>query len=110
MGSGPWRGSASWCFCGSRWKSIRGLLRLVPLANRGRGAEMLHETASAIWYWMLGRLVSMTALRFLTAVGLWVICERGWELDKTAAFTSRGSWSSAPDGSVYRSHGAKGGA
>lgn len=50
-----------------------GLLRLVPPARRRRGAEILHETASAIWYWMLGRLFSMTVLGVLTAVGLWII-------------------------------------
>jgi predicted PurR-regulated permease PerM len=50
-----------------------GLLRLVPPAHRGRGSEILHETASAIWYWMLGRLVSMTTLGFLIAVSLWAI-------------------------------------
>jgi predicted PurR-regulated permease PerM len=47
-----------------------GLLRLVPPPRRGRVAEILHETASALWYWTLGRLVSMTALGVLTAVGL----------------------------------------
>jgi predicted PurR-regulated permease PerM len=52
---------------------IAGLLRLVPLPRRPRTAEILDETASAIWYWMLGRLVSMTTLGFLTAVGLWAI-------------------------------------
>lgn len=36
------------------------LVQLVPLARRPRAAEILHETASAIWYWMLGRLFSMT--------------------------------------------------
>jgi predicted PurR-regulated permease PerM len=50
-----------------------GLLRLVPPARRQRGAEILHETASAIWYWMLGRLFSMTVLGCLTAVGLWAL-------------------------------------
>jgi predicted PurR-regulated permease PerM len=52
---------------------ITGLLRLVPPPRRGRVAEILHETASSIWYWVLGRLVSMTALGFFTAVGLWAI-------------------------------------
>jgi predicted PurR-regulated permease PerM len=50
-----------------------GLLRLVPPARRPRAAEILHETASAIWYWMMGRLFSMTVLGVLTALGLWVI-------------------------------------
>ena len=50
-----------------------GLLWPVPPVHRRRGAEILHETASAIWYWMLGRLVSMTTLGFLIAVVLWAI-------------------------------------
>lgn len=50
-----------------------GVLRLVRPAHRRRGAEILHETASAIWYWMLGRLFSMTVLGVLTGIGLWVI-------------------------------------
>lgn len=51
----------------------KGLLRLAPPAYRERGAEILNETAGAIWYWMLGRLVSMTTLGVLVATGLWII-------------------------------------
>ena len=50
-----------------------GLVRLVPPARRARAEEILHETASAIWYWMLGRLFSMTVLGVLTALGLWLL-------------------------------------
>lgn len=49
------------------------LLRLVPLSRRPRAGEIQHETASAIWYWMLGRLFSMTVLGVLTALGLWLL-------------------------------------
>lgn len=49
------------------------LVRLVPPTRRPRAAEILHETASAIWYWMLGRLFSMTVLGVITAIGLWII-------------------------------------
>lgn len=52
---------------------VSGLLRLVPAARRPRAAEILRETANAIWYWMMGRLFSMTALGVLTALGLWAI-------------------------------------
>jgi predicted PurR-regulated permease PerM len=52
---------------------ISGLVRLVPRGRRARCGEILHETVSAIWYWMLGRLVSMTSLDFLVAMGLWII-------------------------------------
>lgn len=47
------------------------LLRLVPPARRRRAGEVEHETANALWYWMLGRMFSMTVLGLLTAVGLW---------------------------------------
>ncbi|HZT88664.1 MAG TPA: AI-2E family transporter [Stellaceae bacterium] len=50
-----------------------GALRLVPRDRRERTAEIMHEAASAIWYWMLGRFFSMTVLGALTALGLWLI-------------------------------------
>jgi predicted PurR-regulated permease PerM len=51
----------------------RGLLRLVPPARRGRAAEIMRETASAIWYWILGRFFAMAALGMLSGMGLWLI-------------------------------------
>jgi predicted PurR-regulated permease PerM len=50
-----------------------GLVRLVPPARRARATEILHEAASAMWHWMLGRLFSMTVLGVMTAVGLWLL-------------------------------------
>ena len=50
-----------------------GLVRLAPPARRARAAEILHETASAMWYWMLGRLFSMAVLGVMTAIGLWLL-------------------------------------
>lgn len=50
-----------------------GLVLLVPPARRARATEILHEAASAMWYWMLGRLFSMTALGVMTAIGLWLL-------------------------------------
>jgi predicted PurR-regulated permease PerM len=50
-----------------------GLVMLVPLARRARAAEILQEAASAMWYWMLGRLVSMTVLGCMVALGLWLL-------------------------------------
>lgn len=52
---------------------VGGLVRLVPPVRRQRAAEVMHETASAIWYWMQGRLFSMTMLGGLTALGLWLL-------------------------------------
>ncbi|HEY7193286.1 MAG TPA: AI-2E family transporter [Gemmatimonadales bacterium] len=52
---------------------VDGALRLVPLGRRPRAAEILRETAAAIWYWLLGRLLSMTLLGILAMVGLWAL-------------------------------------
>ncbi len=51
----------------------RGLLRLVAPARRPRTGEILNETAGALWYWILGRLLSMAVLGALAIVGLWLI-------------------------------------
>ncbi|HXC89693.1 MAG TPA: AI-2E family transporter [Stellaceae bacterium] len=51
----------------------RGLLSLVAPARRPRAAEILHEAASAMCYWMLGRLFSMTVLGMMVALGLWLL-------------------------------------
>lgn len=51
----------------------RGMVLLVPPARRERAAEILHEAANAMWYWMLGRLFSMTVLGGLVALGLWLL-------------------------------------
>jgi predicted PurR-regulated permease PerM len=50
-----------------------GMVLLVPPARRARAAEILHEAASAMWYWMLGRLFSMTVLGLIVALGLWLL-------------------------------------
>jgi predicted PurR-regulated permease PerM len=60
-------------FSAEATRYAQALVLLVPPARRARAAEILHETASAIWYWMLGRLISMTALGVMTAIGLWLL-------------------------------------
>lgn len=50
-----------------------GVVSLVSPARRARAAEILHESANALWYWMLGRLFSMIALGVMVAVGLWLL-------------------------------------
>lgn len=60
-------------FAAEAGRYARGLVRLAPPARRARAAEILHETASAVWYWMLGRLFSMTVLGIMTAIGLWLL-------------------------------------
>ena len=50
-----------------------GLVLLVPPARRARAAEILHEAANAMWYWMLGRLFAMSVLGVIIALGLWLL-------------------------------------
>jgi predicted PurR-regulated permease PerM len=60
-------------FAAEAVRYARGLVRLVPPARRPRAAEILQEAASAIWYWMLGRVFSMVTLGVMTGLGLWLI-------------------------------------
>lgn len=48
----------------------RGLLQLVPMKRRARGANVLDETSRVLRRWMLGRLVSMTVVGLVTWAGL----------------------------------------
>jgi predicted PurR-regulated permease PerM len=50
-----------------------GVVLLVRPARRARAAHILHEAANAMWYWMLGRLFSMTVLGIIVALGLWLL-------------------------------------
>jgi predicted PurR-regulated permease PerM len=50
-----------------------GLVWLAPPVRRPRVAEILHETASTLWYWMLGRLFSMAVVGGMTTLGLWLL-------------------------------------
>jgi predicted PurR-regulated permease PerM len=50
-----------------------GVVLLVPPARRARAAEILHEAANAMWYWMLGRLFSMTVLGVIVALAPWLL-------------------------------------
>lgn len=51
----------------------RGFLRLVPPRHRAQLGLVLEEQARALRRWMLGRLVSMTAVGVATSVGLWIL-------------------------------------
>lgn len=47
-----------------------GLVRLVPPDKRQRAGEVLQKLRSVLAYWILGRLISMSAIAVLTAIGL----------------------------------------
>lgn len=48
-----------------------GLIRLVPPNRRIRAREVLNTLHSALSYWIVGRLVSMSLVGIITAIGLW---------------------------------------
>ncbi|CAN5813260.1 AI-2E family transporter [soil metagenome] len=51
----------------------RGVLRLMPPAWRTRAGEVLDDLGGTLRRWLLGRLVSMTAVGIVTAVGLYLL-------------------------------------
>jgi predicted PurR-regulated permease PerM len=50
-----------------------GVIRLVPIAKRGRAREILQALGHTLRWWLLGRGVSMLMVGLLTAAGLWLI-------------------------------------
>jgi predicted PurR-regulated permease PerM len=50
-----------------------GIIRLVPLAKRGRAHEILQALGHTLRWWLLGRGVSMLMVGLFTAAGLWLI-------------------------------------
>lgn len=47
-----------------------GLIHLVPMAKRARAREVLQAVGQTLWWWLLGRGVSMIVVGLLTATGL----------------------------------------
>jgi predicted PurR-regulated permease PerM len=48
----------------------KGALRLVPMRWRARAAEVVDEMASALRWWLAGKLLSMTLIGIATSLGL----------------------------------------
>lgn len=48
-----------------------GLLHLLPLSYRPRGAEVIVAVGYTLRWWLLGRLISMVLVGVLTGLGLW---------------------------------------
>lgn len=48
-----------------------GLVRLFPRRRRERMTRLLDELGETLWYWIMGRLASMTIIGVLTGIGLW---------------------------------------
>lgn len=50
-----------------------GMLALVPQRRVARAGEVLDRLGETLWWWLLGRLVSMTYIGVVTGVGLWLL-------------------------------------
>ncbi len=55
---------------------LRGFLHLFPMRRRDRLRHVLQETGDALRWWLIGQLVSMTAVGILTGFGLWLLGAR----------------------------------
>lgn len=49
---------------------INGIVVLMPMEKRQRTREVLHEIGHALAQWLLGKLLSMLIIGFVTAIGL----------------------------------------
>ncbi|MDO5648644.1 AI-2E family transporter [Paracoccus sp. (in: a-proteobacteria)] len=54
-------------------KYRQGLLHLVPLKHRGRGAEIMDELGNNLARWMGGQALDMMAVGILAGIGLWLM-------------------------------------
>jgi predicted PurR-regulated permease PerM len=52
---------------------LGGIVRLVPLQKRDRAREVIDQVGTALQWWLVARLISMTAIGTLTWVGLLLI-------------------------------------
>ena len=52
---------------------VSGLLALIPPRREARVREVLLRVTDTLWWWMLGRLLSMTVIGVATGIGLWLL-------------------------------------
>lgn len=50
-----------------------GLVKLLPREHRSRATDALHMLNSSLRDWIVGRLISMSIVGLVTAVGLWLL-------------------------------------
>jgi predicted PurR-regulated permease PerM len=51
----------------------RGLICLLPARHRVRAWQVLTAIGDTLWYWTLGRLISMTVVGIVATLGLWAL-------------------------------------
>lgn len=52
---------------------VRGLLALLPAHRTPRAREVLDRLYDTLWWWLIGRLASMTFVGVATGIGLWLL-------------------------------------
>jgi predicted PurR-regulated permease PerM len=52
---------------------LDGVLRLVPIASRDRGRQVVSAIGHNVRWWLLGQLIFMTSVGLLTGTGLWLL-------------------------------------
>lgn len=52
---------------------VEGVLALVPARSAPRVRAVLHRMEATLWWWMVGRVLSMLVVAISTAVGLWLL-------------------------------------
>ena len=52
---------------------VRGLLALLPEDRVDRGHEVIVAVANTLWWWLIGRAISMTFLGVITWIGLFLL-------------------------------------
>jgi len=62
---------------------VAGVLALVPARKVPRAREVLQRMEATLWWWMIGRLLSMVVVAVSTGIGLWLL---GIPLAFTLAF------------------------
>ena len=50
-----------------------GLLKIIPMHRRDRTREVLAHLRIALGSWLIGRLISMSIIGIMTAIGLWLL-------------------------------------
>ncbi len=60
-------------FAASPRSYVTGLLALVPATQVPRLREVLEQVERTLWWWLLGRLLSMTVVGVATGLGLWLL-------------------------------------
>ncbi|HYW32286.1 MAG TPA: AI-2E family transporter [Gemmatimonas sp.] len=62
---------------------VSGLIALVPPRKEARARAVLDRVTDTLWWWMIGRVLSMTVIGVATGIGLWLL---GIPLAFTLAF------------------------